>query len=276
MGDKLTRPVQDQADLVDGIVDSLRRAVDAASAALEDARTDLMFRHKGHREIVTNCDIASENAITQCLSEEYPKAKVLSEEVGEISGDEDLVFIVDPIDGTHNFIHQIPLYAISIGVYARQTLLAGMIHMPEFGEYLYAVRGQGAFRNGSPIACSDTSSLRSAMVAYDNQFHKQAAMLENLSPLADACFTLRVFGSACVDLANTAQGRIDARVFHRTKLVDFAAGQVIVEEAGGTVTDFQGRPVTLKTQDVIASNGSIHQELVEVLSSKDRGHAKAA
>lgn len=263
--------------MLEGIVDTLLRAVDTANEALQDARADLTFRHKGYKESVTNCDIASENAITQSLREEYPNARVLSEEeVGEISGDEELVFIVDPIDGPHNFIRRIPFYAISIGVCVRGTCLAGIIHIPELHDYLYAVRGQGAFRNGNLIRCSETGTLKSAMVAYDNQFHKQPAILENLSSLADTCFTLRVFGSACVDLANIARGDVDARVCHRTKSVDFAAGQVIVEEAGGTVTDFQGGPVTLKTQDVIASNGKIHEELVELLSSRRLASVKAA
>jgi myo-inositol-1(or 4)-monophosphatase len=103
------------------------------------------------------------------------------------------------------------------------------------------------------------------MVAYDNQFQKHKAMLKNLPLLQEKCFTLRIFGSATVDICKVSEGAIEARVFHKTKFVDFAAGAVIVKEAGGNITDFDGRRVTAKTSDVIASNGWIHKELVDLL-----------
>lgn len=91
-------------------------------------------------------------------------------------------------------------------------------------------------------------------------------MLENLPKLARACLTVRILGAASVDLCNIAQGHLDARIFHETKLVDFAAGALIVEESGGMVTDFSGCPYTLGTTDIIASNGYVHRSLVEILS----------
>lgn len=252
------------------VIKVLKEAVDLGNRAIQKARSDLMCRHKGYKEIVTNCDIGSENAITKFLVEKYPNAKAFSEEVGEISGEDEIVFIIDPIDGTHNFIHNIHFYAISIGVYSKGKPFAGIIYLPEFDDYLYAVKDEGAYLNGNKITCSDTAKLKDAMVAYDNQFHKHESMLKNLPLLIENCFTLRIFGSACVDLCNVARGHIDARIFHKTKLVDFAAGHVIIEEAGGKVSDFQGKPVTLKTNDVIASNGKIHKELVELLELENK------
>ena len=256
---------------MDNIIEVLKEAVYLGNKAIQQTRSELMLRHKGYKEIVTNCDIASENAITEFLLEKYPSAQAFSEEIGEISGEDEIVFIIDPIDGTHNLIHNIPFYAISIGVYSMGKPFGGMIYLPEFDDYLYAVRGEGAYLNGNKITCSGTAKLKDAMVAYDNQFHKHKSMLKNLLPLVEHCFTLRIFGSACVDLCNVARGYIDARIFHRTKAVDFAAGHVIIEEAGGKVSDFQGRPVTLKTSDVIASNGKIHGELVELLELENQG-----
>ena len=253
---------------MDDIIDILREAVQEGNKALQEARSGLMYRHKTYRELVTNCDIASENAIAGFLSGRFENAKIFSEEVGEIVGDEEIVFIIDPLDGTHNFIHNIPFYAISIGVYSKGIPFAGMIYMPEFDDCLYAVRNKGAYLNGDHIHCSDTARLEESLIAYDNQFHKHESMLKNVGPLSERCFTLRIFGSACVDLCGVARGWMEARVFHNTKLVDFAAGQVIVEEAGGNVTDFQGRPLTVHTTDVLASNGRIHSQLVELLGTE--------
>jgi len=250
---------------MDKIIGALKKSVLAGNEAIQDVRMGLMLRHKGYKEIVTNCDIASENAITDILKKEYPESSIYSEEVEDISGTEELLFIIDPIDGTHNFIHNIPFYAISVGVYSRETPFAGMIFLPEFDYCYYAVRGKDAFVNDKKIEVSNVLKLSDAVVAYDNQFQKHPSMLKNLPLLIEKCFTLRIFGSACVDICNVANGKIDARVFHNTKIVDFAAGISIVEEAGGKITDFNGKPVTLKTSDVIVSNGKIHGELIELL-----------
>lgn len=247
------------------IIDTLKKAAYTANRALQDARSELMLRHKEYKEIVTNCDITSENAITNVLVKEYPECSIYSEEVGKISGKEKLLFIIDPIDGTHNFIHNIPFYAISIGAYTKGKPFAGIIYLPEFDDCFYAVKGKGAFLNNKKTQTSNVSKLINAMVAYDNQFYKHESILKNLSVLQEKCFTLRIFGSACVDICNVANGKIDARVFHNTKIVDFAAGISIVEETGGKITDFNGKPVTLKTSDVIVSNGKIHGELIELL-----------
>lgn len=251
---------------MDEIVKVLIKSALAGNQAIQDTRTGLMLRHKGYKEIVTNCDIASENGITDVLKKEYPNSAIYSEEVGDISGNEELLFIIDPINGTHNFIHNIPFYAISIGAFSKGKPYAGLIYLPEFNDYFYAVKGKGAFLNDKKLETSNVLKLSDAMVAYDNQFQKHASMLKNLPPLVEKCFTLRIFGSACVDICNVASGKIDARIFHSTKIEDFAAGISIVEEAGGKITDFKGGgPITLKTSDVIVSNGKIHAELVNLL-----------
>ncbi len=108
-----------------------------------------------------------------------------------------------------------------------------------------------------------------AIIAYDNQFHKTPLMEKNLPRLIKECFTIRILGSAAVDLSKVAQGILDARIFHKTKSMDFAAGALIVEEAGGEVTDLKGNPYTLATNNIIASNRKIHQQLLDILKFKD-------
>jgi myo-inositol-1(or 4)-monophosphatase len=250
---------------MDEVIEIMKKAAESANEAIVKTSSELMWRQKEPKELVTNCDIASENAIVEILKKEYPKSKIYSEEVGEITGEEEMLWILDPIDGTHNFIHKLPYYAISIGLYKKGKPFAGLIYIPKLNECYYAIKGEGAFLNDNKITVSDIKTLSNSMVTYDNQFHKHEAMLKNLPILQEKCFTLRIFGSAAVDLCNIAQGAIESRIFHKTKLVDFAAGIVIVEEAGGKVTNFNGEEPTPKTKDIIASNGSIHQELLETL-----------
>lgn len=250
---------------MDKIINTMKRAVIAANLAIKKTASELMWRKKDNKELVTNCDIASENALIEVLKEDYPNSTIYSEEVGKITGLESMLWIIDPIDGTHNFIHKIPFYAISIGVFKKGVPFAGLIYLPELDACFYALNGEDAFLNGKKISVSNINKLNLSMIAYDNQFHKHKAMLNNFSVLQEKCFTLRIFGSATVDMCNVAMGAIEARIFHKTKLVDFAAGMVIVKEAGGMITDFKGDKITPKTEALIVSNGKIHQELINIL-----------
>ncbi|MFC1741077.1 inositol monophosphatase family protein [Nanoarchaeota archaeon] len=250
---------------MDRYIETMKKAAKAAADAIRATKGGMMWRQKDSREYVTNCDIASENAIIEVLQKEFPDSTIYSEEVGEITGEEDLLWILDPIDGTHNFIHSLPYYAVSIGAYKRGKPFAGLIYLPEFDEYLYAVEGKGAYLDDKRISVSSIEKLGNSMITYDNQFHKHEAMLKNLESLQAKCFTVRVFGSAAVDLCSVAKGAVEARVFHKTKIFDFAAGILIVKEAGGTVTDFKGKEVNPETSDVLVSNGKIHQELMDLL-----------
>jgi myo-inositol-1(or 4)-monophosphatase len=124
------------------------------------------------------------------LREEYPNSKICSEEVGDITGEEELLWIIDPIDGTHNFIHKLPFYAISIGLYKKGEPFAGLIYLPKSDDCFYAQIGEGAFLNDKKISISDIKKVDDSMVAYDNQFHKHPAMLKNFSLLTEKCFRL--------------------------------------------------------------------------------------
>ncbi|HOI19079.1 MAG TPA: inositol monophosphatase [Candidatus Woesearchaeota archaeon] len=247
------------------VIEVMKRAVLKAAKSIEDSKQEMLWRQKESKEYVTNCDIASENAIIEVLKEEYPDSSIYSEEVGTITGKEEMLWVIDPIDGTHNFIHNLPFYAISIGLYRSGKPYAGLIYAPEFEACFSALKGSGAFLNDRRITVSNIEKLSRSMVAYDNQFHKHPFMLPNLAVLQEKCFTVRIFGSAAIDLCNISRGFIDARIFHKTKIFDFAAGVTIVTEAGGKVTNFRGQEININTTDIIASNGKIHEELVKAL-----------
>lgn len=174
--------------------------------------------------------------------------------------------MIDPIDGTHNFVYGLADYGISIAGVRENRFIVGLIYLPETNDCFFAYQNKGAYLNGKKVRVSSRDKLEQSMIAYDNQFHNHPLMLKNFKPVIDSCFTIRILGSAVVALCKVAEGILDARIFHKPKLVDFAARTLIVEEAGGSVTDFNGEKVTLNSTSVVASNGRIHQSLLSVLS----------
>ena len=244
----------------------MKSAAEAAFAAINKVgRKEILIEQKSAKDYVTNCDIIAEEQIIRVLRREYPDSAVLSEEVGYIEG-KDYLWIIDPIDGTHNFMYGLSYYGISIAATQNGETVAGLIYVPDTEEYFYASRGIGAYLNGKQITVSSRTDLVEAVVAYDNQFHNEKLMLRNLPKVARSCLTVRIFGAASVDLCNIARGFLDARILHKSKPMDFAAGALIVQEAGGKVTDFSGLHYSLDTRAIIASNGHIHAQLVGVLN----------
>ena len=242
-----------------------KAAQEATSAIFARKKDDLNIKEKSHRDLVTDCDIASEKAIISVLQEAFPGSAFNSEEAGYKEG-EDWLWIIDPLDGTHNFVYGLPDYGISICGVRENQFVVGLIYLPATGECFFALRNEGAYKNDKRIRVSSRDKLEQSMIAYDNQFHNHPLMLENFKPVMDSCFTIRILGSAVVDLCKVAEGILDARIFHKPKLVDFAAGVLIVEEAGGCVTDINGENVTPDSNSIVASSGRIHQSLLNVLN----------
>ena len=255
---------------MDKLINTMKSAAVSAFAAVNKVgRKDILLKQKSAKDYVTNCDIIAEEQIFRVLKHKYPDSAVLSEELGYIEG-KDYLWIIDPIDGTHNFMYGLSYYGISIAAAQNGKTVAGLIYVPDTGEIYYASRGKGAYLNDKQINVSSRNNLIESVVAYDNQFHNEKLMLNNLPKVAQACLTVRIFGAASVDLCNIARGFLDARILHKSKLVDFAAGASIVQEAGGKVTDFSGLRYSLDTRAIIASNGHIHEQLVQILNKKER------
>ncbi|MBI4180940.1 MAG: inositol monophosphatase [Chloroflexi bacterium] len=251
---------------MDTIRQVLEMAAQEGSKAISATKKEgISIREKSYKDLVTDCDIASEKAIISVLRGAFPESAFYSEEAGYEEG-ENWLWVIDPIDGTHNFVYGLPGYGISIAGVKENKFIVGLIYLPETNDYFFAYRNKGADMNGKKLSVSNRDKLAQSMIAYDNQFHNHPLMLKNFKPVIDACFTIRILGSAVVDLCKVAGGVLDARIFHQPKLVDFAAGALIVEEAGGVVTDLNGEKVTLNSASVVASNGRIHQSLLSVLN----------
>jgi myo-inositol-1(or 4)-monophosphatase len=240
----------------------------AGKILMDNFEKKKQVHRKEARELVTNVDVESEGVIVKTIRDNFPSHKLESEELGrEKYTAEDYVWIVDPLDGTHNYAYGVPFFSTSIALARDGQLILGAIYDPVHDKMFYAERTKGAFVNGEPIHVSGRSRLSDALVMYDNQFHKRKDMFPNLQRLYTKILTVRISGSAATDACLVASGIADARIWHKTKIVDIAAGVVIVKEAGGKATDFKGDPLLLGGTEVVVSNGKILPELVAALKT---------
>jgi myo-inositol-1(or 4)-monophosphatase len=223
-------------------------------------------RLKGRRDPVTEADLAAEQLIVDAIARRFPGHRVVAEEGGERPGDAEFTWYVDPLDGTVNFAHGLPVFAVSIAVCRGTDILAGVVHAPALRETFEASRGGGARRNGRPIHVSATAGLREALLATGFAYKRNDVADNNVREFADLvlrCRDLRRLGSAAYDLACVAAGHYDAYWEPHLNAWDLAAGVLLVTEAGGRATDLAGGTEILARGDVLASNGTaLHEELL--------------
>lgn len=228
---------------------------------------------KGEIDLVTEADRASEEIITSRIQKLFPDHDIIAEECTNIARGSDYRWIIDPLDGTTNYAHGYPVFCVSIALQRVGEVILGVIYNPMLDELFVAERGEGAFLQGREIHVSTTKRLTRGLVAtgfpYDIRENCRDALayFNEMIPVAQA---IRRPGSAALDLAYVAAGRFDGFWELRLKPWDTAAGWLMVEEAGGVVTDLTGKPYCLESASIVASNGWIHEELVEVL-----GHASS-
>ncbi|MCG6905747.1 MAG: inositol monophosphatase [Desulfobacteraceae bacterium] len=230
------------------------------------------IRKKGAIDLVTEADTASEGAIIQTLRQAFPEHAVMAEESGETAGDRDCLWIIDPLDGTTNFAHQIALFAVSIAFAHQGRLALGVVLNPLSGELFSAVEGRGASLNGRPIRVSPVSALRESLLVTGfpyNLAETMPALMGRFARCLEASQGVRRLGAAALDLCYVADGRFEAFWEENLKPWDTAAGVVIVREAGGVVTDFSNRPFTPQYPEILASNGRVHQAMIAQLGQKE-------
>jgi myo-inositol-1(or 4)-monophosphatase len=254
---------------LDRLLESAKRGARAAGELVE-ARKRQGYRviRKEVRELVTEIDMAVQNQLIEHLSAHSECRQFLSEERRQSDDSMRDFWVLDPLDGTHNFVAGLPFYGISVAYVRDGEILLGVVHFPGSGELFWATKGGGAFRDGDRVFVDPVNDLEKSIVAYDNQFHKDPKILENFIRVQERVFTTRVLGVATRDACFVAEGALSARVWNSTKLCDVAAGALIVEEAGGRVTDFSGRPLDVTAvRDVVASNGRVHDALLGLLEA---------
>ncbi len=223
---------------------------------------------KGCRDFLTRADKAAESCLLEDIAEHFPGHAVLAEESGHhgdlAAGGEGFLWIIDPLDGTTNFVHQIPMFAVSIGLFHDGEPLAGCIFAPRLEELFLAGRGEGATLNGEPIAVTGTTTLMDAMLATGFAYRVDELERNNLDHFAHLIPRtrgVRRCGSAAMDLAWTACGRFDGFWELHLSPWDVAAGALIVREAGGRVCDFSGGENWLKGGEIIAGGAEMVEHL---------------
>jgi len=228
---------------------------------------------KGSINLVTNVDHEVESILIRSLRKEFPQIGFLSEEIGEIKTASDLRWIIDPIDGTTNFAHGFPFYAISVALEKDKKPVLGIVYDPEHKELFYAEKGRGASLNGNTIKVSAQKDLKKSLLMTGFSYKLGKSMEENLihfRHFLTASQAVRRAGSASLDLCYVACGRLDGFWELDLNPWDTAAAWLIVKEAGGEVTDFYGNKYSHYLKKILASNGKIHSQMSKILRKSSR------
>jgi myo-inositol-1(or 4)-monophosphatase len=244
-------------------------AQEAGKILREEMERPPTISHKSEFDLVTQADRRSEALIVGKLQKYFPDHSVAAEEGTGKDTSSEYRWHVDPLDGTTNFAHAYPCFCVSIALARKNELLLGVVYNPIYNELFTAARGEGSFFNGKRIHCSKISALKNSLLCTGFPNHNRQAN-PNIHFYWD--FTLRSHGvrrdgSAALDLASVAMGRFDSFWEFGLNPWDTAAGVILVEEAGGKITDMQGQPYTLGGVSILASNGLIHDEMVRVAAA---------
>jgi len=249
-------------------------AARAAGKVILSRRLHPRTEYKGAANPVTEADLASEQMIVRAVGEAFPGHRIVGEEGGERTADSEFTWWIDPLDGTTNCAHGYPHYCVSIALARREETIVGVVYDPLRDEIFHAGRGEGAFLNGEKIGASRVSDPSRALLAtgfpYDLSRRPQA--VAQLAAFLSIVQGVRRDGSAALDLAYVAAGRLDGFWEVGLKPWDTAAGAIIAEEAGARVSDFSGRPYHFSRPDVVAAPPALHPFMITTIGSVPDTH----
>ncbi|HEX8069498.1 MAG TPA: inositol monophosphatase family protein [Pyrinomonadaceae bacterium] len=235
-------------------------------------RASLQVQHKGDINLVTEADLAAERLIVERIRSYYPRHAILTEEAGDVTraaaGDAAYKWIIDPLDGTTNYAHGYPCFCVSIGLEYEGALVLGVIYDPARDELFAAERGGGATLNGRAIRVSEVSDLNRALLCtgFPYDVRERGDFARHFTSFIMHAQGVRRDGSAALDLAYVACGRFEGFWEEGLQPWDVAAGVVIVEEAGGRVSRYDGTPVNIYAAPFMCSNGLVHDQMMRVLA----------
>lgn len=240
-----------------------------AGAVLADyLKKEKHIRKKAPLSLLTDADLASQELIVTSLTQEFPDHGILAEEDLDRGRGNEYLWIIDPLDGTTNYAHGYPKFAVSIAVARQGKVIAGAVHDPIAGELFSAARGEGARLNGQPIRVSVTAEIDDALLATGFPYwtrERPEGLMAKFKAFALRAQGVRRAGAASLDLCDLACGRLDGFWEEGLAPWDTAAGGLIVEEAGGRLTKFDGTPFDIFEPAILASNGLVHMEMLEVI-----------
>jgi len=229
-------------------------------------RNQLNIEKKGIGDYVTAVDKASEKKIIEIIKNTYPDHQIVAEESGFEKSESSYKWVIDPLDGTANYVHAIPVFAVSIALMENDEIILGVINVPEAGELFYAEKNRGAFLNGKKIYVSDQKHFSDSMIATGFPWRSRHLIdpyLKSFREILTLSAGVRRMGAAAVDLAYTACGRFEGFYELKLKPWDVAAGAVLIKEAGGLVTDLTGGQ-NFMSGNIAAGNAVAHKNIVDV------------
>ena len=242
-----------------------RAALAGAKVIRACTRNGFRVGFKAPRNLVTEADLASQEAVRRVLVKAFPGHNLLMEEKLDQDNGSEFTWVVDPVDGTTNFAHGYPMYAVSIALARGTQSIAGVVYNVPRKELFAAVKGGGAFLNGQRIRVSKVRGLEHSLLATGFPYKDRACgrkTVKDIGNLWQRAQGIRRSGAASLDICDVACGRLDAYWEYKLSPWDVAAGQLILREAGGKATDFNNKPLTAFSRTVVASNGLIHARLL--------------
>lgn len=265
-----TQPHEEIRNMLHPILNVAVQAVRQSSRAILrylDQLDRVRVTEKAPNDFVTQVDELSQEIIIETIQKSYPQHAIIAEETNALQTREsEYTWVIDPIDGTTNFIRGLPHFCISIGIMKKDQVEFGVIYDPVRQELFTATRGQGAFVNSRRMRVSNTKKLSESVLAtgFPNQINESTQKM--LGAFLTGCMDMRATGSAALDLAYVAAGRLDGYWESGLQIWDIAAGALMVQESGGKITDFRGENQYLQNGNVLATNFKLHAEMLTLTS----------
>ena len=251
------------SDFLDIAIEAVKEAEKIVMSYYGKEKT---IQNKGEFDLVTKADIESEKKIVSILQERYPEHGFIMEEQDDINENADYVWVIDPIDGTTSFSHNYPMFSISIALLKNKKPIIGVVSAPYLTELFYAEKGKGSFLNNRKINVSKTEDINKSLIATGFPYKHRKQNIVYLKRIAEKVQGMRRSGSAALDVCYVAAGRLDGYWEIGLKKVDTAAAQLILEEAGGKVTDINGNEIKDDYSKIVATNNIIHDNLLSILN----------
>jgi myo-inositol-1(or 4)-monophosphatase len=247
----------------------IKAAQEAGKIILQYFNGAFTIDHKdGINNLVTEVDKLAEGRIIEIIRKDFPSHSIISEEVGELMQQSDYQWIIDPIDGTVNFAHGVPICCVSIALMHLDKLIAGAVYNPMMNEFFFAERGKGATLNGQPISISKKNDFETALLVTGFPYNWPDVgehPVKVFERFVLKGLPVRRLGSAALDLCWVACGRFDGFWEYNLSPWDVAAGYLLVEEAGGKITNFEGAPYNVFDKQTLATNGLIHEDMLAAI-----------
>lgn len=262
--------MNNQLDLfLDFALKTAKQAGDLILKHYENISVD--FKGEDKNNLVTQADLESETLITNAIKEAFPDHAILGEEYGKTENESEYMWVIDPVDGTNNIAHGHPYFAVNIGLVHNNEIIVGVTHAPKLGETWHAAKNGGAFLNGKKIQVSQTKELSKSLLGtgfpYDRKGELYKKALDQYHNAMQTSHGVRRMGAAAIDMAYLATGRIDGFFEYTLNAWDIVPGVLLIEEAGGKVTNIDGSQLDIYAENITASNGFVHEEIVKLIVS---------